>query len=235
VNKTLLLVIGKCSVDYHGRASSKMGEGQRVLMIKENNSVTVHKKDKHAPVNYQTAGCDVTVSLGDDGLLIDSYQKKNDDRLKTIFTELEFVGAFELSDEEPISVFGTEADLVKLVLAEPELIETGLKTEKVEKMIATGGIDLFCRDKDNKFVVVELKRRKAGLQEVNQLRRYVDEIKKHKGEEVRGILAAPGITERAKRMLHDQGNEFAVLDPNIKKFQDAQISIRKDQARLGEF
>ena len=234
-NKSLLLVVGSCTVDYRGRASSKIGEGERVLMVKEDRSLTVHKKDRHAPVNYQTAGCEVKAYVDDDRLVVESLKPKVQDHLLVKFSKIKFVGSFELKDEEDISVAGREKDLVKMVLAQPELVEDGLRIEKVEKRIATGGIDIFCRDRDGDYVIVELKRRTAGLNEVNQLKRYVDEMRRTKKRNVRGILCAPKLSPNAKEMLHRNELEFVKLDPSIEKFENGVIDLRKEQSSLGEF
>ncbi|MFH1424681.1 MAG: endonuclease NucS [archaeon] len=234
-NKELLLIIGSCSVDYRGRASSKMGEGERIVMVKEDSSLTVHKKDRHAPVNYQTAGCEMKAYLEDDKLVLESYKRKVQDHITIKFSSLNFVGNFKLKDEEDITVAGKEKDWVKMVLAQPELVEEGLRTEKVEKRISTGGIDIYCKDKDGNYVIVEMKRRTAGLNEVNQLKRYVDEMNRTKKEKVRGILCAPRLSPNAKDMLHRNGLEFVKLDPSIEKFEEGVVDLRKDQKSLGEF
>lgn len=235
LNNNLLILVGSCSVDYHGRASSQMGEGERVLMIKEDKSLTVHKKDRHAPVNYQTAGCEVSAKLDDGSLVIDSYKKKIDDRLIAKFSNLNFIGSFSLKDKEDISVDGREKDLVRLVLAQPELVEEGLKPEMTEKRIIPGAIDIYCKDKDGNYVIVELKRRTAGLSEVTQLARYVREVKRLKNDNVRGILCAPRLSPNAKEMLDRNELEFIKLDPSIDKFKEGNLDLIKDQSKLCEF
>jgi len=236
-SKRFLLLVGKCTVDYKGRASSKMGEGERLLMIKEDCSLTIHKKDRHAPVNYQTAGCEIKAYMDNDQLVIESLKKKDNDFLKANFSEIKFLGDFALTDKNDILVFGKEKDIAKLVLAQPELIEPGLKIEDREKHIVPGAIDIYCKDKDGNFVVVELKRRAAGLNEVMQLNRYVKEIQRQKGksEKVRGILCAPSISPNAKKMLDSHKLEFAKLDPSIEKIEEGQLGIVKDQSSLHEF
>lgn len=237
--KRLILLVGKCTVDYKGRASSKMDEGERLLMIKEDNSLTIHKKDRHAPVNYQTAGCEIRsyLSNSNDELIIESLKRKDNDHLIAKFIEVKFLGSFALSDTNEIHVLGREKDLAKLVMAQPELIEPGLKLEEREKRIIPGSIDIYCRDKSGNYVVIELKRRTASLNDVMQLGRYVKEIQRHKGEskKVRGILCAPAISPNAKEMLDRQGFEFAKLDMSIDKISEGALGVVKDQARLSEF
>lgn len=236
-SKRFILLVGKCTVDYKGRASSKMGAGERLLMIKEDKSLTIHKKDRHAPVNYQTAGCEIKAYMNDNQLVIESLKKKDNDFLKANFSEVKFLGDFTLTDENDILVLGKEKDIAKLVLAQPELIEPGLRIEEREKHIIPGAIDIYCRDKNRNFVVVELKRRAAGLNEVMQLNRYVKEIKRQKGktEKVRGILCAPRISPNAKKMLDSHKLEFAKLDPSIEKIEEGQLGLVKDQSNLHEF
>jgi len=236
-SKRFILLVGKCTVDYKGRASSKMGEGERLLMIKEDKSLTIHKKNRHAPVNYQTAGCEIKAYMDNSQLVIESLKKKDNDFLKANFSEVKFLGDFKLTDENDILVLGKEKDIAKLVLAQPELIEPGLRIEEREKHIIPGAIDIYCKDKNGNFVVVELKRRAAGLNEVMQLNRYVKEIKRQKGKtgKVRGILCAPKISPNAKKMLDSHKLEFAKLDPSIEKIEEGKLSLVKDQSNLHEF
>ena len=60
-----------------------------------------------------------------------------------------------------------------------------------------GGIDLYARDAQGRFVVVELKRGRAGHEAVHQLSRYVEQVRTQVPGEVRGILAAPAATARS--------------------------------------
>ncbi|MFH1450938.1 MAG: endonuclease NucS [archaeon] len=238
LNKQFILLVGNCTVDYKGRASSRMGEGERLLMVKEDSSLTIHKKDRHAPVNYQTAGCDIKAYLDNYAtLVIESLKKKDNDHLKVKFSEIKFLGVFSLIDKNDITVMGREKDLAKLVIAQPELIEPGLKLEEREKHIIPGAIDIYCKDKNGNFVVVELKRRTAGLNDVMQLNRYVKEIQRQKGknEKVRGVLCAPSISPNAKEMLDRNNFEFAKLDPNIDKINEGTLGLVKDQSQLSEF
>jgi len=64
-------------------------------------------------------------------------------------------------------------------------------------------------------VVIELKRREAGLDAVTQLARYVEEVSKRRDRATRGILCAPKITPNALRMLERDGLEFFKLDYEI--------------------
>jgi RecB family endonuclease NucS len=48
-----VIAIGNCSVEYEGRASSKLEFGERIVIIKEDGSVLVHRPTDYSPVNWQ--------------------------------------------------------------------------------------------------------------------------------------------------------------------------------------
>jgi len=37
-----LLIVGNCCVEYRGRASSKLGPGERIIIIKEDGALLIH-------------------------------------------------------------------------------------------------------------------------------------------------------------------------------------------------
>ncbi|HUK27893.1 MAG TPA: hypothetical protein VLV31_05680, partial [Candidatus Acidoferrales bacterium] len=49
--RNFALVIGTCRVDYEGRASSTLESGERILVVKEDGSVLVHRPTGYEPVN----------------------------------------------------------------------------------------------------------------------------------------------------------------------------------------
>lgn len=86
-------------------------------------------------------------------------------------------------------------------------------------------------DSKGVLTVVECKRYRAELSAVTQLRRYVEKIMVSKGiTKVRGILAAPKITENANKMLKDWGFDFKKINPP-KYFEE----YDKMQSRLDKF
>jgi len=53
----MLLVVGRCWVYYAGRARSKLEPGERMLIIKEDGSLLVHRSVGYEPVNWQLRVC----------------------------------------------------------------------------------------------------------------------------------------------------------------------------------
>lgn len=47
-----LLVVGNCCVEYQGRASSKLGPGERIVIIKEDGALLVHRPTGYEPINW---------------------------------------------------------------------------------------------------------------------------------------------------------------------------------------
>ncbi|NYZ80029.1 DUF91 domain-containing protein, partial [Candidatus Micrarchaeota archaeon] len=52
-DKRNLIVVGECSVKYHGRAASKLSSGERIVIIKQDGSFLVHQNKNMAAINYQ--------------------------------------------------------------------------------------------------------------------------------------------------------------------------------------
>ena len=220
----VVTVVGSCTVDYEGRASSTLGPGERHLMLKPDGSALVHTDEGQQPVNWQPPDCEHEVRLADgegsDGtgrerLIVESQRETPDERLVVRFESVLHVGAFDLTDERDLSLSGTEADLRERVLDDPDLVEDGFSPLATERSTPAGAVDVYGEDRDGRTVVVELKRRRVGPDAVGQLGRYVDALERdmHAETEVRGILVAPSVTDRARRLLAERGLEFVALEP----------------------
>ena len=114
-----------------------------------------------------------------------------------------------------LSVSGTEADMKQRILEHPELIESGFRPLSTERDTPAGAVDIYGEDRAGRVVVLELKRRRVGPDAVGQLNRYVEALERdlHAGVEIRGILVAPSVTDRARRLLATRGLEFVSLSP----------------------
>jgi len=239
--RRLCLVVGNCRVNYSGRAASKLSEGDRLLVIKGDGTFLVHQGKGMTAINYQGPGSTVSTKLEDGALIIESHGKKKpnvpQEKIEVRFSHVHFAQAFDLRDDSKLSVTGTEEELAKLLMQEPDRIEPGLQPLKQESYRRHGDIDILARDKEGRLVVVEVKRRTAELAAVTQLRRYVEELAKRKNEQqVRGILAAPGISESAKRMLEEWGYEFAKVGYEAHEHEHAKIKrVERKQKSLSEY
>lgn len=214
----LITVFGRCTVDYEGRASSTLGPGDRLLVLKPDGTALVHTDEGQQPVNWQPPGCAHSVTVTDDTLVIESLRTNPDERLEVHFEEVVQCCAFAATDEEELSLSGTEDDLRERILADPSLVEEGFEPRATERETPAGSVDIFGVDADGNSVVVELKRRRVGPDAASQLNRYVDALERelHSKSTVRGILVAPSITDRTARLLAERDLEFVSLSPETR-------------------
>ena len=209
-----VVVFGRCTVEYDGRAASTLGPGDRLVVLKPDGTALVHTDEGQQPVNWQPPGCTHSASV-DGGLVVRSERETPPETLLVEFEDVAHAAAYDGSDPEDLSLSGTEADLKERVLAEPELVETGFEPRATERETPAGAVDVFGVDADGNRVVLELKRRRVGPDAVSQLNRYVDALERdlHAEAAVRGVLVAPSVTDRARRLLAERGLEFVSLEP----------------------
>ncbi len=208
-----LLVIGKCSVHYIGRAKSKLEPGERILIIKEDGSLLVHRSVGYEPVNWQPPGCIFHVQTKDNVLEIRALRQKPHESVKVFFDNIHMVSALSLVDSGEFSLYASEEDMQKAILLKPSLLEEGFKPISYEKKVKPGFVDVYGVDKDGKLIVAEIKRKTAGKDAALQLAKYIDAVKSMVNREVRGILVAPNIAKNVQRLLITLGLEFKALNP----------------------
>jgi RecB family endonuclease NucS len=215
-----LLIVGNCNVEYHGRASSKLGSGERIVMIKEDGALLVHRAAGYDPVNWMPGTGVIynvrvlkTEKTKDNVLAINAVRQKPYETIKVFFDKVQLVSALSLVDSGEFSLYASEEDMQKAILLKPSLLEEGFKPISYEKKVEPGFVDIYGVDKNNELVVVEIKRRTAGKEAAVQLAKYIDAIKTKADRGVRGILAAPNLAKDAQRVLETLGLEFKHLDP----------------------
>lgn len=211
----LVTVFGRCRVDYDGRATSTLALGDRLVMLKPDGTVLVHTDEGQQPVNWQPPGCTHEVSVDDDALVVTSRRESPEESLEVTFDVVEHVTGYDITDEQDLTLQGTEEDLRDRILDDPSLVEGGFQPRATERDTEAGAVDIYGEDVDGNAVVVELKRRRVGPDAVSQLNRYVETLERdlHAGTTVRGILVAPSVTDRADELLDRRGLEFVSLSP----------------------
>lgn len=227
-----LLVIGRCWVHYLGRAESKLEPGERLLIVKADGSLLVHRSVGHEPVNWMPGG-DVVyhVQAKGDVLQVHAVRHKPAESVKVFFDRIQLVASLVLHDSGGFSLYASEEDMHRAILLKPELLEDGFKPITYEKKVEPGFVDVYGEDRDGKLVVVEIKRKTAGKEAAFQLARYIEAIKARVSRDVRGILAAPDIGKDVQRTLMTLGLEFKYLDPK----KCAETLSRKSSKKLAEF
>ncbi|MFH0973307.1 MAG: endonuclease NucS [Candidatus Micrarchaeota archaeon] len=232
----LCLVVGACLVRYEGRAASKLSEGDRLLVIKPDGTFLVHQGKGMAAINYQGPGAVVKAEATNEELIVTAERSKPmREVIEAHFKRIDFAQSFAMRDDSKLKLFGSERELAKLLAQDLHLIEKGLVPVQEESTLPKGAIDILARDALGHLVVIELKRRDAGLDAATQLARYVAELRKRKGEVVRGILCSPKITPNALKMLEEKGFEWFKLDYEIANPSTRIKGLQKKQKMMTEF
>lgn len=209
----LVTIFADCEIRYEGRAYSTAKKSPRLIIIKQDGSIIVHEHEKREPINWQPPGTEIYVSK--DPLMIKGVRKNPKETLIIYLNNVYYITS-ALVKEGEFNLKGDEIDLVNAVIKNPSLIEDGLKIVQREYRTPLGIVDLLAKDKNGIAVMIEFKRRRASLQAVSQLQRYVMFGNIQFGK-CRGILVAPGITQNARKLLEQLNLEFKELD--FKKIQ----------------
>ena len=226
-DKTLLLLVGNCMVDYRGRARSLLDWGERVVMIKQDGTVLVHRPVMREPVNWQPTGSKTDFNVKDEQLVLRSHHTNPPEKMKITFRSLKMIVVSSLCDNANLAITGMEADVVNQIISDPGVIEEGLRVSKREKHVKSGMIDLFGYDKDHVPVVIEVKRSSASISAVQQLRMYVNDVKKDvKKANVRGILCAPRVPDMVKKLLSDYDLEWQEVERQVVLPDDWQRTLK---------
>ncbi len=214
IERYILILLARCKVFYEGRAKSQLEEGDRLIIIKPDGTFLIHKDKKREPVNWQPPGSKIFWSIERDCLILNSIRRKPREELKVVISRVYHACAFKCEDYEELNLTGSESEMAEMIFKNPNLIEEGFIPISREYQIPTGIIDILGKDKDNRWVILELKRRRADLQAISQLKRYVEYFKNKYGEyRVRGILVAPSLTIGAEKLLKEENLEFKKLNP----------------------
>jgi len=217
--RKIILLIGRCHVDYRGRASSKLESGERIAIVKEDGALLVHRPKGYEPVNWMPGGNTKfhigieKIENGNKILILKAVRSKPTESVAVYFETVELLVVSELVDSGKFSLYASEHDMQKAILMEPSILEEGFKPISFEKKVEPGFVDVYGIDSEGRLVVVEIKRRTAGREAALQLAKYIDSMKQKVSREIRGILVAPRLAKGTQRLLDTLGLDFKALDP----------------------
>ena len=101
-------------------------------------------------------------------------------------------------EEAALAKDGVEAHLQELLADAPEWCGEGFRLVRREWPTDIGPVDLMCRDLEDEWVAVEIKR-VAGIEAVEQLTRYLERIRLDPAlKSCRGVVAAQTIKPQAR-------------------------------------
>lgn len=202
------ILVARCEIAYHGRATTRLGAGDRVILFKDDGSLCVHAEKGYKPLNYMPG----PTRVHEAGDVIRVYRPASDETLVIVVEEVHEDARHELNDDAMLEHHGAERQMHVLLERSPDMIEPGLVVLERERFTDVGPVDLFCRDSDGRTVVVEVKRVRAVAAHVEQLTRYCERVDLDPAHTpCRGILVAPDIAPQARVMCDARGYTYVAV------------------------
>ena len=198
------LIVARCEVTYSGRLNAFLPESTRLLMLKDDGSVLVHADaGGYKPLNWMTPP--TVIETSDDLVVVRKRAGRSEDRLEIRLLEVLSDVTHDMGEAAGLEKDGVERDLQLLLADDPTHVGAGLRLVKREWPTDVGPVDLMCRDEDDGWVAVEIKR-VGTIDAVEQLTRYLDCIRVDPARaDCRGILAAQQIKPQAAALADQRG------------------------------
>ena len=205
------LIVARCEVLYTGRLTATLPESTRLLIVKNDGSVLVHADaGGYKPLNWMTPP--TAIEEGPDRIVVRKRAGKTEDRLEIRLIEILSDVAHEMGEATGLEKDGVERDLQLELAAQPEALGEELRLVKREWMTDIGPVDLMCRDEDDGWVAVEIKRI-GTIEAVEQISRYLERIRLDPVlAGCRGILAAQKFKPQAVVLAESRGIRCAEVD-----------------------
>jgi RecB family endonuclease NucS len=204
------LIVARCSVDYTGRLTAHLPEALRLIMVKADGSVLVHADaGGYKPLNWMTPP---TVIEEEDGRIV-VRKHKGEDRLEIVLAEVlsDVTHAMDF-DAARLEKDGVEAHLQVALADAPERCGEGFRLVRREWPTDIGPVDLMCRDSEDAWIAVEIKRI-GTIDAVEQLSRYLERIRLDPAMAgCRGVLAAQTIKPQARVLAESRGIACVEVD-----------------------
>jgi RecB family endonuclease NucS len=204
------LIVARCSVEYSGRLTARLPEAVRLLMLKADGSVLVHSDGGgYKPLNWMTP----PTVIEEDGDRLIVRKLKGDDRLEITLHEVVSDLTCEMPVDGGLEKDGVEVHLQEALAAAPEWCGEGFRLVRREWPTDIGPVDLMCRDAEDGWVAVEIKRI-GTIDAVEQLTRYLDRLRESDPAlaEVRGVLAAQVVKPQARVLAESRGIGWVEVD-----------------------
>lgn len=207
------LVVARCEVRYTGRLNALLPEALRLLMFKSDGSVLVHADSGgYKPLNWMTPPTAID-EVGEPPERIVVRKLKGDEQLEILVSEVVSDTAHEMDELAGLEKDGVEAHLQEALAERPTACGSGLRLVRREWPTDIGPVDLMCRDEDDGWVAVEVKR-VATTDAVDQLTRYLERIRLDPElVDCRGVLAAQVVKPQARTLA--EARELACVEVDL--------------------
>jgi RecB family endonuclease NucS len=206
------LIVARCEVRYSGRLNAVLPEALRLLVLKSDGSVMVHSDaGGYKPENWMTPP---TVIEESDGAIA-VRKPGSDDRLDIRLAEVLSDVAHDMGEAAVLQKDGVERELQELLAGAPEWCGEGFRLVRREWPTDVGPVDLMCRDGEERWIAVEIKR-VGTIAAVEQLCRYLERIRAEPGfADCRGVLAAQVVKPQARVLAEARGIDWVEVELEV--------------------
>jgi hypothetical protein len=205
------LIVARCEVTYTGRLTAVLPEALRLVMVKSDGSVMVHADTGgYKPQNWMTPP--TVIEETDGHLVVRKFAGKTEDRLDIRIVEVVSDVTHDMGEAARLEKDGVEAHLQEALADAPHFCGEGFRLVRREWPTDIGPVDLMCRDGEDCWVAVEIKR-VATIDAVEQLSRYLERIRLDPAMAAcEGVLAAQVIKPQARVLAESRGIRCVEVD-----------------------
>ena len=208
--KATIVLVGKCSIEYHGRAASQATSAKRLIIIKEDGTLLVHEGRGREPLNWQPKA-HIVVNTENNKVVIRALRlHPRESLVVTIEGRVNYL--ISQLGKGRFSLEGSEESIARRIANNPSFIEDGATLISREVRTPHGRVDIVLRDKEGSLVLIEVKRSMADISAIYQLKRYVDYYTSL-GIHAKGVIAAQSISPPAKKLLLKYGFRYVRVEP----------------------
>jgi RecB family endonuclease NucS len=140
---------------------------------------------------------------------------KGEDRLEILISEIVSDVTHDMGEAAALEKDGVERDLQEALAEAPGWCGEGFRLVRREWPTDIGPVDLMCRDGEDAWIAVEIKR-VATIDAVEQLTRYLERIRRDPAMAgCRGVLAAQVIKPQARVLAEARGLACVEVDLDV--------------------
>lgn len=205
------IIISDLSVKYSGRGESTLPRHKRMLLIKDDGTISIHNGKGYKPINYmmRTSGFEETIENN-----VKTWTFYADDEaLEITLHEIYEEHIIDLPDGDPgLTRSRTEDQLQEWLYENLEKLTGKYRVRAREYETGDGPVDILAENIETEVnVAVEVKRI-AAPETVAQIVRYVDALKEfYPDRKFEGVIAALEIKDKTFDLARRRGIECVVI------------------------
>ena len=169
-----------------------------------------------------------------DRIVVRKRAGATEDRLEILISEIVSDVTHDMGEAAALEKDGVERDLQEALAAAPERCGEGFRLVRREWPTDIGPVDLMCRDGEDDWIAVEIKR-VATIDAVEQLTRYLERIRLDPAmASCRGVLAAQAIKPQARVLAQSRGLDMRRGRPRrpARRARAGSDAVRRSDRRL---